>query len=74
MSRADDLLRAAAQAFENAEDPFSTSWLVDHQVTADECFTLSSQIAAAIQLWRRSSLRTKADSIIADVIAEERVR
>jgi hypothetical protein len=44
------LLTAAADEFERGADPFRTDWLVEHDVTYDECLTLSEQIAAAIRV------------------------
>lgn len=39
------LLKLAAEAMEDGRDPFNTSFLVEHVVTADEMFTLSDQVA-----------------------------
>lgn len=40
------LLEAAADALQDGTDPFNTNWLAEHDVTLDECFTLSEQFAA----------------------------
>ena len=45
-----ELLRAASNAFDNCEDPFCHSWLTEHEVTADECYSLSKAISAGIDL------------------------
>jgi len=50
--RLDFLLEQAAEAFDECRDPFSTDWLVEHKVTADECIGLSRAISAAIDLFR----------------------
>lgn len=48
MTRSHDLLEAAARAFGDGRDPFSTDFLVDHNVTADECMALSNQLEVLI--------------------------
>lgn len=50
-TRGDELLRAAAAALEEMIDPFSDSWLRDNEVTSQECFDLSDQMAQAIRAW-----------------------
>ena len=45
------LLLDSAKCFEEASSPFSTEWLSEHHVTADECFDLSQVIASAIKLY-----------------------
>lgn len=49
MSRARDLLRLAAEALEDGRDPLSQAFLVEHQVTLDECYNLADAMAAAIR-------------------------
>jgi hypothetical protein len=49
-SRTIELLREASKAFEDMRDPFSTEWLCEHDVTADECYDLSMAISSAIDL------------------------
>lgn len=49
MSRMDDLLGEAAEAFADGRDPFSTEWLSDHEVTLDECMALSDRIASVLR-------------------------
>ena len=51
MSRLEFLLTEASEAFEDMRNPFDTAWLVEHNVTADECFELSSAVSAAIDLF-----------------------
>jgi len=43
------LLLKMAQAFEDGADPFNHEFLVENNVTADECFALSSQIGTIIK-------------------------
>lgn len=42
------LLSEVAKAFDQGIDPFSPGWLREHDVTADECMTLSDNIAAIL--------------------------
>lgn len=42
------LLRKAAEAFGEGIDPFNSDWLTDHQVTADECIDLSSNLGVVV--------------------------
>ena len=51
MTRIEELLRAAASTYDEHSDPFNTQWLVDHDVTLDECMELSEQIATSIRVW-----------------------
>jgi hypothetical protein len=48
-NRGDELLQEAAKAFEDGRDPFSTSWLSEHEVTGQECFEMGQSIAAIIK-------------------------
>lgn len=43
------LLKKAADAFENGQDPFCGAWLSENEVTSDECFKLSDQISSIIR-------------------------
>lgn len=45
-----DLVSAAADAMEAGCDPFHTSFLTDHDVTFDECMTLSEILAVGARL------------------------
>ncbi len=47
--RMDGLLKKAATALENGVDPFNHEFLVENEVTADECFTLSEKMAIIIK-------------------------
>ena len=49
MSRIDELLREAADAFEDGRDPFSTVWLRDHDVSSTECVNLGERIADVLR-------------------------
>ena len=48
-ARIDALLAKAAEALANGADPFNHEFLVTNKVTADECFTLSEQMALIVQ-------------------------
>lgn len=48
MNRQEQLLDAAAAAFEDCRDPFSHDWLAEHNVTLDECGDLSGVISTII--------------------------
>lgn len=50
MSRQSQLLKAAAQAMENSEDPFHESFLRANGVTLDECFDLAELLALGARL------------------------
>lgn len=41
-----ELLEAAADELEDGRDPFDRSFLIEHDVTADECFALAGAMAA----------------------------
>jgi hypothetical protein len=51
VTRIEELLEAAASALDEAIDPFSHSFLVEHSVTSSECFALSEQLAVAARLY-----------------------
>lgn len=44
------LLRDAAVALDNGEDPFHAGWLSGHEVTFDECMTLSTLLAGGARV------------------------
>ncbi len=46
-----ELLPAAARAFEDQRSPFCTEWLVEHKVTSDECYGLLMAISASIDFF-----------------------
>jgi len=46
--RQEELIKAAAKAFDNGCDPFVHEWLVKHKVTMDECIDLSSVIGTIL--------------------------
>lgn len=50
MSRATELLKAAAVALEDGNDPFHTNWLADNDVTFNECMDLSESLAIGARL------------------------
>jgi hypothetical protein len=45
-----ELLQAAAAALDDNRDPLSHSFLAEHEVTADECFTLGDLLAAGAHM------------------------
>lgn len=45
-----DLMEKAAEALEDGRNPLDRSFLVEHRVTANECFDLADGIAAGIRL------------------------
>lgn len=49
MSRMDELLKEAADAFEDGRDPFSTVWLREHDVSSTECVDLGERIADVLR-------------------------
>lgn len=50
MSRMSDLSEAAAAALDDGRDPLHLSFLMEHDVTADECFALAGRMAAGLML------------------------
>jgi len=50
MSRMTDLVKAAADALDDGQDPFHGAFLLDNGVTLDECFTLSELLAVGARL------------------------
>jgi hypothetical protein len=63
-NRMTELLIAAAATFGDGCNPFETSWLIEHRVTSEECFTLSEQIAHAIRNWARLDNQEKSLAVI----------
>jgi hypothetical protein len=50
MSRSSELLKAAAAALEDGNDPFARSFLVEHDVTFDECMDMADSLALGATL------------------------
>lgn len=50
MNRNLEILRLAAEALDDMRDPFDHSFLVDNNVTANECFMLAEQLALGARL------------------------
>lgn len=50
MSRQTDLLRKAARALEDGQDPLSASFLDENMVTLDECYGLGDLLAAGARV------------------------
>lgn len=53
MSRATELLDAAADELERGSDPFHHAWLAEHDVTLDECMDLAEGLATAARIYLR---------------------
>lgn len=53
MSRSSELLKAAAEALDDGEDPLHHAFLSEHEVTLDECYDLAEWMAigAALMAW-----------------------
>lgn len=47
MSRQKDLMVEVIKALDEMRDPFDHSFLVEHQVTADECFMIAGALSNA---------------------------
>lgn len=45
-----ELLDAASTALDNKVDPFHTNWLIEYDVTFDECMELSEWLALGAEL------------------------
>lgn len=50
MSRSAELLKAAATALENGEDPLSLHFLSEHDVESGECLDLADSLAMGARL------------------------
>ncbi len=48
--RSTELLKLAAQALDEGMNPFSDWFLQEHNVTSDECMTLTDQVSLAINI------------------------
>lgn len=49
VKRSNKLLLDAAKALEKGGDPFSHDWLVENEVTLDECMSLSERMAIILK-------------------------
>lgn len=49
-----ELLRAAAEALDSGIDPFGGAFLREHDVTADQCLSLASQLALGARIVARA--------------------
>lgn len=49
IKRANKLLLDAAKALANGADPFNHDWLVENNVTLDECMSLSERMAIILK-------------------------
>jgi len=50
MTRMTDLLKNAADALDEGEDPLALSFLSEHDVTLDECYDMAFKLAAGARL------------------------
>ena len=50
MRRSSELLKAAADALENGEDPFGGHFLGEHEVESGECMGLADKLAMGARL------------------------
>ena len=57
--RQEELLKAAAEAFDDGRDPFVHEWLLEHNVTSDECMALSSVIGTILHGYLASPKQVK---------------
>ena len=57
--RQEQLIKAAAEAFGDGRDPFVHEWLLEHEVTADECMDLSSVIGTILHGYLASPKQVK---------------
>ena len=57
--RQEELIKAAAEAFDDGCDPFVHEWLLEHEVTSDECMALSSVIGTILHGYLASPKQVK---------------
>ena len=82
MSRIDELLESAAIALKNGGVPLSEWWLVENEVTFDECMDVAEAMASAIHVYRatlnialhETKLDMKKDRNLADMVASMSIR
>jgi hypothetical protein len=60
-----DLLRSAAEALDNGEDPFGAAFLGEHGVTADQCMALAQQLAIGARMVARAIERPRSQEGLA---------
>ena len=66
MERRNQILLAAAEWLDDGRQPFCDEFLIEHEVTLDECFALSSQLA----LGARMVVNTMQDALRGGVFAQ----
>lgn len=59
MNRIHELLLKCAENLENGCDPLHSEFLMENNITADECFILAEQMAVAIKSFCYSSAGEK---------------
>jgi len=66
-----ELLKKAADAFENGTDPFNHASLVENAVTLDECMELSDLIATILKGWLALDSSERAEHVALGAIYDE---
>ncbi len=64
------LLTEAQKALTDQRSPFVSEWLVEHDVTGDECYDLSLQIASSIGFTSYSFRRLGSDPTVKKLIVD----
>lgn len=67
MARLDDLLNLAAAAMEDGRDPFHEAFLIEHEVTLDEVFSLSEMLAVGARLLVRLRAEMREGGLVGNV-------
>ena len=67
-----ELLRKAAAMFKDMADPFSTAFLLENNVTMDECDTLSNDIALLIESFLACPKEVQFTFLLSGISANER--
>ena len=69
-----DLLEKAAAALEDGIDPFSSHFLCENEVTADECFRMSTTMSVALRALVRATGQTKQEILLLGAIDDPKIR
>jgi hypothetical protein len=73
MASSPELLRLAAEALDEGTDPFNTAFLIEHEVTFDQCMALSRQLALGARIVARAFEQTgsrEAQAMVATMMRE----
>ena len=68
--RSDYLIGKAAEALEQGAIPFSGPWLVEHEVTSDECGHLSDRLAVILRGFLESRPEDQGHLVALGAVAE----